>query len=477
MMRSLYSGVSGLKVHQTKMDVIGNNISNVNTVGFRASNVTFTDVFYQTSQSASGPNAATGTAGRNAMQIGLGADLASISVNLSGTGATERTDRGLDIMINGDAFFVVNSNGMNYFTKSGSFDIDASGTLYCKTNGATVMGWQVDEKGEIRKDQVSALKVMTADTTYCAPTATTAITLSGNIDKTDKQVQYAADATGYPISVSFYDSLGESYSAKLTVIQDENDPSQYKVSVADITDSQGNSILKKAITNATTGEITYESTGIAVTFGDSTVEYDDTEGKVKCDGIGLMFNIATGAFTSVDSDNMKTINLKLNDGSAANSFPSSGVEIDFSALTMYKSDGTSSVKPIRGDSQGYNAGNAAGKLDGISVDSSGRIYGSYSNGDQKLLGQIAVASFSNPSGLESVGSSMFAATQNSGDFDGIGIEISEVGDFTVGALEMSNVDLATEFTSMITTQRGFQANSRIITTSDSMLEELVNLKR
>ena len=129
MMRSLFSGVSGLKVHQTRMDVIGNNIANVNTVGFRASTVNFTDVFYQTTQSATGPNADTGTAGRNAMQIGLGSDLAAISVNMSGTGATQRTDRGMDVMINGDAFFVVNSGGMNYFTKSGALDIDAAGTL------------------------------------------------------------------------------------------------------------------------------------------------------------------------------------------------------------------------------------------------------------------------------------------------------------------------------------------------------------
>ena len=160
MMRSLYSGVSGLKVHQTKMDVIGNNISNVNTVGFRGSTVNFTDVFYQTTQNASGPNAATGTAGTNAVQIGLGSNVAAISVDLSGTGATQRTDRGMDLMINGDAFLIVRSNGNTYFTKSGALDIDANGTLYCTTNGASVLGWGVDENGEIRKDTVSTLNLM-----------------------------------------------------------------------------------------------------------------------------------------------------------------------------------------------------------------------------------------------------------------------------------------------------------------------------
>lgn len=159
------------------------------------------------------------------------------------------------------------------------------------------------------------------------------------------------------------------------------------------------------------------------------------------------------------------------------SFPDTGVDIDFSNLTNYASNGACSVKPNRGDTSGNDAGNMAGKLNGFSIQTDGKIYGVYSNGDKKLLGQIAVATFENPSGLEAVGNSMYAASLNSGDFDGIGIDISEVGKFSIGALEMSDVDLSTEFTNMITTQRGFQANSRVITTSDTMLEELVNLKR
>ena len=173
MMRSLWSGVSGLKVHQTKMDVIGNNIANVNTIGFRAGTVNFTDVFYQTTQPAAGPNANTGAAGTNAFQIGLGANVASYSVNMSGTGSTNRTDRGMDVMINGDAFFVVRKNGGTYFTKAGNFNIDAAGTLFCETNGATVLGWSVDENGEIRKDTVDALKLMTPENQNSAPNPTT----------------------------------------------------------------------------------------------------------------------------------------------------------------------------------------------------------------------------------------------------------------------------------------------------------------
>lgn len=480
MMRSLFSGVSGLKVHQTKMDVIGNNIANVNTIGFRSSSVTFTDVFYQTSKSASGPNANTGTAGTNAMQIGLGSDLAAISVNLSGTGATQRTDRGMDVMINGDAFFVVNSNGTNYFTKSGAFDVDAAGNLYCTTNGATVMGWQVDEAGNIRKDTVSGLKIMQPENLYAEPTATTAVTLSGNIDQNDEQVQYNADGTGYTIAVNFYDNLGESFMAKLVVMQSQNDPSIYSVSISDILGADGKSILKSEVVTAS--GVTYQTTSQSIQFAGQTLTYDvdENSGAITFNETApgtLSFNGSTGAFTSVNSTNNETLNLTLNPGAAGNSFPLQGVEIDFSALTMYATNGISNVKPVRGDTEGYNAGNPAGNLDGFIIQEDGKIYGNYSNGDQKLLGQIAVASFANPSGLEAVGSSMFAATQNSGEFDGVGIDISEVGKFTVGALEMSNVDLSTEFTNMITTQRGFQANSRIITTSDTMLEELINLKR
>ena len=184
MMRSLFSGVSGLKVHQTKMDVIGNNIANVNTVGFKSSNVTFTDIFYQTTQSASGPNAETGAGGQNAKQIGLGSTLGVISQNITGQGGAQRTDNPFDMMINGDGFFVVNKGGQNYFTKAGNFTTDEAGTL---VNGAgnTVMGWQADDDGTIIKDRVSALRIMAPENLTADPTATTQSEASGNINKED----------------------------------------------------------------------------------------------------------------------------------------------------------------------------------------------------------------------------------------------------------------------------------------------------
>ncbi len=529
MMRSLFSGISGLKVHQTRMDVIGNNISNVNTVGFRASTVNFTGVFYQTTQSAAGPNEETNAAGTNAMQIGLGANVAAIAVDLSGTGSTQRTDRGMDVMINGDAFFIVQSSGQTYFTKSGALDIDANGTLYCTTNGAKVLGWRTltnpDGSREIRKDTVSTLDLMSGENTYSDPRATSDVTLSGNVDNKDSQVQ--VDGPGYPVSFSFYDQLGALYSAKMSFQLKETaaadggaagataeNTSVYTVKITDILSGEAtddkdvpSALIRKATEEELEADATqkYKLTPLAnsLNFNGSkltvTITNQDT-GEIEITSAepwpDLTFNSSSGHFRSVsrraaegeNNDNEETLNLTLSnvdpatgqapEGTELNAFPPNGVEVDFRTLTMYSTNGTSKVKPMRGNylDQG-GAGNPAGNLNGFSIQPNGMIYGVYSNGDSKLLGQIAVATFPNPSGLESVGNSLYAATQNSGEFDGIGIDITEVGKLSVGALEMSDVDLATEFTTMITTQRGFQANSRIITTSDTMLEDIVNLKR
>ena len=300
MMRSLYSGVSGLKVHQTKMDVIGNNISNVNTVGFRGGSVNFTDVFSQTIQSATGPNAATGAPGTNAMQIGLGANVAAIAVNLSGTGATQRTDRGMDVMINGDAFLIVKSNGNTYFTKSGALDIDANGTLVCTTNGAAVLGWGVDENGEIRKDSANTLNLMGGENAYSDPNATTEITLTGNVDQKDPLVAYSADGPGYPIDASFYDNLGNLCTAKLSIIQkDANTPNVYTVRLTDILGADGKSILKKKGDDGNYAKIDQEKLDFGgVDLKGFTVE--PSSGKISFGTATwpeLSFDPITGAFT------------------------------------------------------------------------------------------------------------------------------------------------------------------------------------
>jgi flagellar hook protein FlgE len=480
MMRSLFSGVSGLKVHQTKMDVIGNNISNVNTIGFKSSSVTFADVFYQTTQNASGPNSATGTAGRNAMQIGLGTNVASITSSITTSGASQRTDNPFDVMIEGDSFFIVNRGGSNYFTKSGSFNVDASGTL-CTPSGASVMGWQVD-KNDVTKtvaDKVSPLTIMSPDNMYAEPEATTACYISGNIDSMDTQL----NDTGKMVNLSFYDSLGHSYTADLIIKrpEDADGNSTFGVYIDDIKDESGLSIFAKG-TKEDDGTMTYSVsdmvTGVTLNDASPSITIDEKTGEVHLSpdqSVALTFNPSTGEFTGIgDDENAKTATLTVQSENS----PFRAISIDFSKITMYSSSGSSTLEATRGDLTGNGAGKQVGNMTGVSIDASGKIYGKYDNGDSRLLGQIAVASFANPAGLEAVGNSMYAATQNSGDFDGIGQDPTQGGgSLTTGVLEMSNVDLSQQFTDMITTQRGFQANSRIITTSDTLLEELINLKR
>lgn len=518
MMRSLYSGVAGLKTHQTKMDVIGNNIANVNTVGFKSSSVNFADTFYQTLSSATGPS--TTTAGTNAKQIGLGSSVASITTNITENGGTSTTNRALDVAINGEAFLIVSTGTETLFTKSGALNVDEAGNLYSTTNGGIVQGWMAtkpdpdknDKGGEIIKDTVQDLKIMTADLMYASPTATTNITLSGNIDPNDKNLAPTTELDGsitggLPMTFSFYDNLGELYTVKMRMTKDETQDSaetiKYTMRIEDVYDSDGNSIFVKKNVDETTGTVTYSATGAQIMLagvagGVSAAGINTDTGEFKLDpslSHGLTFNSSTGAFGSICPDranqdyagkaiNFSVIQIDTEHTGANSTFPqydatkdNGGVEIDFSALTQYSKGGTSDTTYKKGTAAGKGAGNYAGTMNGLSIDANGIVYGNYTNGETRCLAQIAVATFANPSGLEAVGDSLFAASLNSGLFDGIGEEIGESGSFTVGALEMSNVDLANEFTQMITTQRGFQANSRIITTSDTMLEELVNLKR
>ncbi|HHX55707.1 MAG TPA: flagellar hook protein FlgE [Clostridiales bacterium] len=487
MMRSLNSGVSGLSVHQTRMDVIGNNIANVNTIGYKASSANFADVFYQTTQSATGPNAETGAAGRNALQIGMGTNLASITKSIEQTGGTQRTDNPFDVMINGNSFFIVNNGGANYFTKAGAFGIDGSGNL-ATPDGSLVMGWQVDplDPSKAMADNVSPLRIMSPENQFASPVATTHVNISGNIDSKDTQI---ASNTGKTVSISFYDNMGYAYSGQIKLQQSENSENEYSVTLMNITNESGSSIFANKKVNES-GMTYYEATEItSFDFAGFTynVDVDPDNGSLtlsSTEGEGddlpsarLSFNKEDGSFSGVsgaDGELLNSLNFSINQEPTAYE----EINIDFSSLSMYSTSGNSSLEAAKGSIEGMGAGRQVGNLSGIGIDAAGRIYGRYDNGDSRLLGQIAVAKFSNPSGLEAVGNNMFIQTQNSGEFDGIGQDITnDGGAFTTGALEMSNVDLASEFTDMITTQRGFQANSRIITVSDTLLEELINLKR
>lgn len=559
MMRSMYSAVSGLKTHQTKMDVIGNNIANVNTVAFKSSSVVFQDVLYQMTSNASGANAATGTGGVNAKQIGLGVTTGATNLSITTSGAAETTGRAFDIRLSDQSttnFFVVNNGSENLFTRAGSFYVDGAGNLCMTSTGYTVMGWQVDPTtGNIKKDTVSALRVMQTSNLTSAPEATTQANVSGIIDKNDKDV---LSDNGLVKTLTFFDNLGYSYTARFAMKSTGTD-GKYTVELEKILNSDGTTFYDPATetdptksldnifgvsSNATIGTYTsvqsgfyYDSAtnslhvgnnaqGTTITwknvtdkkdadypgyFTDNTKNYSLKEVYGVGDGIinqmknsknvgvavtkgvltikadvtdyGIDFSTKDGTFTGVGArtSNNKTNSVTLNMSKLGNN-PTQfdDITIDFSGLKDADNGGKSTAVMSTGsiDDGVTGKGKKLGAMIGISIDNNGLITGTYDNGNTETLGQIAVAQFANASGLEKVGENCYRTTLNSGEFDGIGVEISADGSsMTSGELEMSNVDLSTEFTQMIITQRGFQANSRIITTSDTLLEELVNLKR
>ena len=680
MMRSLFSGVAGLKTHQTRMDVIGNNIANVNTTAYKSQSMVFNDLLYQTTQAASGANANTGRGGINPRQIGLGAKTGAISTAIATQGSAQSTNNPWDVMIEGDAFFVVNDGSQNFFTRDGSFTVDGAGNLVMASTGFTVMGWQVDPNtGEIQSDIVSALRIMRPENLQANPEATTLAYMNGILDKTDTHIN---STSGLVRTLTFFDAQGYSYQAVFSVHGTGNDD-VFRVQLDDILDSDGVSLVKKYnlsninqianfgadATHSVTSKygmaegVTYDGTnftveqamstilkdyqsnamvvaagkdakikainGTAVNAGEKldvkandkvTVSgsvsltraqlesepynliYDDgtyyvkgadgkpvaiegegdalnaawksalssmkgldtvdnvevemlEDGNIKIsfeatfdvlqdsvynvdanvfgttienipannkqileqvyniqDGDGktysiefigpdgsaqitmtevtrgnqLVFDHDTGYFSYIGSQGNNTAALTFNTsasnlaGTVIDLTQFSNIDIDFSTIVNFGNGGKCTLEMTNGSlaNSAIGAGRKVGDLIGIEIGQDGRITASYDNGLTKLLGQIAVAEFANASGLSKAGNNLYSATMNSGEFDGVGVDITASGgSMTSGVLEMSNVDLSSEFTTMITTQRGFQANSRIITVSDTLLEELVNLKR
>lgn len=773
MMRSLYSAVSGLKTHQTKMDVIGNNISNVNTVAYKSSSVTFSSIMYQTLSGASGANAEAGTGGVNAKQIGLGVTTGSTGLSITTPGAAETTGLPFDLRITDkstSSFFIVNNGSENVFTKAGSFYVDGAGNLCMKSTGYTVMGWGVDQETQtIRKDTVTPLKVMSPENMTSEPEATTKARCTGVVDSKNTQV---TSSTGSVMNLLVYDNLGYPYTARFSIQAQDTKGGKYAVNLTDVIDANGTSVLtsnvalgdlfgpggsgsaqgsntditdnytfttgksktdintaiqksaanKAAMQNPpsttptytyyfdaadinaqlelegqqalpdgyrvrfTTSELTYEkalAALLATAPGDANAVYVENslgtvvargtpaaatgdadhvasgttwtfeEGQLNVDangtatwagsgtkssytltktktlndylamgtvvtsdegitgykfnvediraelglleqaaggtnpgmfekdaviyywptlvdgqkvhvtgangtptefssqvalengtkklipqklvgpeellkdysyttivgsdlanataetgqifteqlpadaevrynlfgnnyhivtpskdGFTLQFDTVEGTLTSIGGGSNLSQTLNMSKLAAAGLDGFQDVTIDFSALLNYNNGGSNTAAMSGGDIDAAGKGKKLGAMTGMMVDHSGKIFASYDNGNTVLLGQISVAQFANASGLEATGDNCYRATLNSGEFDGIGVEIDADGSsITSGELEMSNVDLSGEFTSMITTQRGFQANSRVITVSDTLLEELINLKR
>lgn len=571
MMRSLYSGVAGLKTHQTRMDVIGNNIANVNTTAYKSSSMTFSELMSQTTQKASGANATTGVGGTNAKQIGLGVKAGAINTAITTQGSAQSTGNPFDIMITGDNFFVVSNGSENFFTRDGSFYVDGAGNLAMTSTGYNVMGWGVDETtGNIKQDTVTALRIMSAANMTYPPEATTKANISGILDENDKDV---TSANGKTVNLNFFDARGYSYTAKFTFKQSGGTASnEYSMELTKLLDSTGAEI---DISKVKFGDNSTQTLQTPVTFAGDTYEWDGKQLKTKADkkvvadlsaafnadgtlidtstdeaaakaqqetldaiaaaygyegstdeflklyqkdangtevtvetmlgnmaktttaqgdlvlttdkdkpmtmdgrffeGVKVIFDTDTGKLKQVGS-NVTDFKTNVDFTPLGGNF--SNITIDLSECTNYDNKGTSTIGATSGDLDGLGTGRRLGDMIGVSIQKDGMIYASYDNGMTKLLGQIATAAFANASGLEKEGDNLYSATLNSGEFDGIGVDITAGGGYmSTGQLEMSNVDLSSEFTEMITTQRGFQANSRIITVSDTLLEELTNLKR
>ncbi|WP_434656182.1 flagellar basal-body rod protein FlgF [Thermoanaerobacterium thermosaccharolyticum] len=422
MLRSMYSAVSGLKAHQAEMDVIGNNIANVNTVGFKASRMTFKEIFNQTIKGASAPQGNGG--GTNPQQVGLGVAIASIDT-LFTNGGSQRTDNPKDLSIDGNGFFIVNNGGANLYTRAGNFSFDSNGDLVTP-DGYKVMGWISQDGKTVNTDTGNLSPISIKNWSSTSPASTKLIQLGGNLD--------AGTSIGSSVSynVTIYDSQGGSHVATIQFTKKDN---------------AGN--WDVSITN----------------FDGTDLSSPVNIGSIKFDSAGLIDQTNPSSFTVSSSSllgaNTNT-NATLGDGT-------NNITIDLSKLTMYSNP--TDLRELSKD------GNSAGSIENINIDQYGVVSGIYSNGRTQVIGQIALADFQNTQGLEKVGNTMFINTVNSGDPMIGAANTGTRGTINPGTLEMSNVDLANEFANMITTQRGFEANSKVITTSDEILQDLVNLKR
>jgi len=391
MLRSLFSGISGLRSHQSMLDVTGNNIANVNTTGFKSSQIQFQDTLSQVIANAGA--AQEGTGGTNPAQVGLGVRVAGVTTSFT-QGASQLTGRSTDMMIQGDGFFVVRRGYETFFTRAGSFDFDATGQMVLPGDGALVQGWAaangtIDTTGPLIDLRVPAGSLMDA-------LATSGASYEGNLD--------SAVAVGTTItrSIEVYDAVG----------------------------------AKRVLD---------------VTFAKTAAGWD----VAASDGAAT----ATGALTFAADGSLAT----------GGTLTLAGVTVDLTALTGFA--GIDTVKALSQD------GHAAGTLQSFSLGQDGTLTGAFSNGLKQVIGRLAMANFTNPAGLEKAGGSLFRTSVNSGVVQLGAPGSGGRGTLSGGTLEMSNVDLSSEFTNLIVAQRGFQANSRVITTSDEVLQELVNLKR
>ncbi|WP_428770024.1 flagellar hook protein FlgE [Treponema sp. HNW] len=463
MMRSLYSGVSGMQNHQTRLDVIGNNVANVNTTGFKRGRVNFHDMISQQLSGAAKPTTEVG--GVNPKEVGLGVMIASIDTVFT-QGNLQSTGVGTDVAIQGNGFFVLKDGEQTFYSRAGAFGIDRDGTLVNPADGLRVQGWMARElNGEMIINTAGntedlIIPVGTKDPAKATQNVNFACNLNKNTPEILEGATPADIAKGtWATEFKIYDSFGNAHNLAVSFQRIAGNPNQWLATVnvdpenADFTqtrvglgttDGMGNSFV-----------VNFDNTGTLLSVSDSAENVSNPVGELI---VQASFTVPESNPDAEGNPLRQTININLGTiGSQKN--------------TITQSASESSTKAF------YQDGYTMGYLDNFKIDQSGVITGVYSNGTNRPIGQIALASFTNQGGLEKTGSNTYVQSNNSG-LANIGTSgIAGKGSLLAGTLEMSNVDLTEQFTDMIVTQRGFQANSKSIQTADTLLETVLALKR
>jgi flagellar hook protein FlgE len=466
MMRSLFAGVSGLQNHQTRMDVVGNNIANVNTTGFKKGRVNFQDMLYQQIAGAARPTEDLG--GINPKEIGLGMSVASIdTIHLQG--ALQSTGVQTDLALMGTGFFVLKSGDQSFYTRDGAFGLDNQGTLVDPANGMRVQGWMArDLEGAMVLDVSRDVEDLVIPVGSKDPARATAnVNFACNLDKRIPQIPEnptaAQSAAGtWRTAIDIYDSFGERHTLQVefTRVPDTNNTWNATVVVDPQSDPPTNAAIglgeeAPAVGGPAVFTLTFDNNGLLLSA-------EDGAGNETGGGGELIMNVAYDVLSSTPGDDGAPVRqlFTLNMGEVGGYTR---------AITQYAEQ--SSTKVVEQDGYGM------GYLDNFKIDQSGIITGVFSNGTNRVLGQVALASFTNQGGLEKAGENTFVQSTNSGLANIGPARVAGKGKIIAGTLEMSNVDLADQFVDMIVTQRGFQANSRTIQTADQLLQELLTLKR
>jgi len=463
MMRSLYSGVSGLQNHQTRMDVIGNNISNVNTTGFKRGRVQFQDMISQQLAGAAKPTDELG--GVNPKEVGLGMTVATID-NIFNQGNLQSTGVSTDIAIQGNGFFVMKNGEETFYTRNGAFGLDMDGTLVNPANGMRVQGWMADEvNGQMLVSTAATPEDLIIPVGSKDPAKeTTNVNFACNLNKNTPEILEGASADDiykgtWGTEQKIYDSFGNEHMLSVSFTRVVGEPNAWNATVtidpdnADFTNTRVGLGSTDGMEN--TFVVRFDNYGALASVTDSAGNVTNPEGQIV---LQTSFGVSDSNNDADGNPYRQTLNINLG---TIGSFKD----------TVTQSASKSTTKAF------YQDGYTMGYLDNFKIDSSGTITGVYSNGTNRTIGQIALATFSNQQGLEKAGDNTYVESNNSG-MARIGESgTAGKGSLMAGALEMSNVDLSEQMTDMIVTQRGFQANGKTITTADTLLETVLSLKR